>query len=74
MINPDIVGVGEDNSITSPNILWIEIGDFDILDNDVGYTSHSQTFSVKNSVGTSANQCFVRGYIYALVSGNIDGG
>ena len=55
MINPDVVSVGKTDSIASPDIFWVKIGDLDVLDDDVGDTSHSQTLSVENCIGTEAD-------------------
>ena len=73
MIDPDVVRVGKRDGITSPDIFRIEVSNLDVLDDDVGNTSHSQTLSVEDRVGTSADQCLVRSYIDSLVGGKIDG-
>tara|TARA_R110002060_G_scaffold31524_6_gene42104 strand:- start:214 stop:534 length:321 start_codon:yes stop_codon:yes gene_type:complete len=73
MIDPDIVGIRHADRVASPDILWVEVRDLDVLDDDVGDTGHSQTFAVEDSVGAETDECLVRGYVDALVRRDIDG-
>ena len=35
MIDPDIVGIRHADRVASPDILWVEVRDLDVLDDDV---------------------------------------
>lgn len=41
MVDPDEICVTEDDGITSPDIHWIQVGNLDVLDDDIRYTGHA---------------------------------
>ena len=45
MVNPDLRSARECDSVTTPDKLWVEVGDHDVLYNDVGGTDYSQPFA-----------------------------
>lgn len=64
MINPDLVGAIERNSITTPDILGVEVGNVDVLDDDVlDTTTHSQTLALDTSLVTHTENGLIRGNI-----------
>ena len=50
MVNPDIGSVGECDRITTPDKLWVEVGDHDVLNNDVGGFDYSQAFAEEDTL------------------------
>ena len=62
MVDPDHVGPCQRNCVTSPDILRVELGDVDVLDDDVGNTvSHPEAFALDDTVRTRAENCLVGG-------------
>lgn len=64
VINPDLIGAIERDSITTPDVLGVEVGNVDVLDDDVlGTTTHSQTLALDAGLVTHAENGLVRGNI-----------
>lgn len=60
VVDPDEIRAGEGNGITSPDVLWVELGDVDVLDDDVlGSVGDSETLSTDHCVGPNTNDGFV---------------
>jgi len=60
VVDPDEIRAGEGNGITSPDILWVELGNVDVLDDDVlGSICDSETLSTDHCVGSDTNDGLV---------------
>lgn len=75
--NPDEVRAIHSNSISTPDVLGVEVSDMDILDDDVlGTVGHTQTLSTDNTLGSNADQGLVRANVdtsnTSSVVGNAD--
>lgn len=46
VVNPDHVGVIQSNTIATPDILGVDIGDSKVLENNVGGTDQAETFTL----------------------------
>ena len=67
MVNPDVVGAVESDSVTTPDEFGVELGDVDVLDDDVADTVHqAQTLSTQDTRATHANNGLVGGDFQAL--------
>lgn len=61
MVDPDKVGAGKLNRITSPNVFRVQVGDLDVLDDDVGNTiGHPQALALDDALIAHAKDGFVR--------------
>lgn len=70
VVNPDVVGAVEGDSVTTPDELGVELRDVDVLDNDVADTVHqAQTLSTQDTRATHANNRLVGGDFQALNTG-----
>lgn len=79
VVDPDQVGAGQGDGITSPDVLGVELGDADVLDDDVLHAvGHAQTLALDDSRGAGAEDGLVRGDLdgvqTGLVVGDRDGG
>ena len=59
MVNPDIGSVRECDRITTPDKLWVEVGDHDVLNNDVGGVDHSQPFAEEDTLVSDSDDRLV---------------
>lgn len=60
MIDPDLVTVVEGNSITAPNVLWVELRNVDVLDDHITCAaSNAQSFAADNSGVTDTDDTLV---------------
>lgn len=60
VIDPDEISSGEGDGISSPDVLWVELGNVDVLDDDVlGSIGNSETLSSDHSIGTDTNNRLV---------------
>lgn len=73
MVNPDQICVRQDDSVASPDIFGIQVRDGDVLDDDVGYTGHAQTFAVQSGA-VDADEGLVGFHGDALVARCVDCG
>lgn len=66
LVDPDHVGTSQRDSITTPDVLRVELSDVDVLDNDVRNTvCHPNSLALDDTVRARAND--------SLVGGNHDG-
>lgn len=72
MVDPDQIGAGESDSVTSPDVLGVELGDVDVLDNDVcGAVRYTQTLAPDHTCGPNADDGLVAADIDARDTGLI---
>jgi hypothetical protein len=45
MIDPHHVTALQSDSITAPNVLWVQLGDVDVLQDDVASTHDTKAFA-----------------------------
>jgi hypothetical protein len=64
MIDPDKVGSGEAESISTPDILVVQVADLNVLYNDV-LASKAQALALNDTLGTNAEE--------GLVGSDLDG-
>lgn len=79
VVDPDQVGAGEGDGVTSPDVLRVQLRDTDVLDDDVLHAvGHAQTLALDDSGGARAEDGLVRGDLdgaqTGLVVGDLDGG
>lgn len=79
VVDPDQVGPGEGDGVTSPDVLGVQLRDADVLDDDVLHAvGHAQTLALDDSGGAGAEDGLVRGDLdgaqAGLVVGDRDGG
>jgi hypothetical protein len=61
VVDPDKIGASEGDSISSPNILWVEFSDVDVLDDHIlGAVGDAETFASNYSLAANANNRFIR--------------
>lgn len=62
VVDPDQVGSGQGNSITTPDVLRVQLGDPNVLDDNVLHAiGHAQTLALNNTGGARAEDGLVRG-------------
>lgn len=67
VVNPDLVGAIQGDSITTPDVLWVELCDVDVLDDDVlGTAGQTQALAAKDTSATNTNDGLVRSNSQAL--------
>lgn len=71
MVNPDLGSVRECDRITTPDKLWVEVGDHDVLNNDVGGIDHSQPFAEEDTLVSDSDDRLVRVNTDSLSSSSI---
>ena len=49
MINPDVVGITEGQGIAAPHVLGVQVGDLEVLDDDVGDRGQAETLACERS-------------------------
>ena len=60
VIDPDIVCSIQGDGISAPNIFRVDIGDLNVLENDVLSSIHDpQALAFDDTLGTIANDCLV---------------
>lgn len=59
MVNPDLGSVRKCDRITTPDKLWVEVGDHDVLNNDVGGFDDSQPFAEENTLVSDSDDRLV---------------
>ena len=60
VINPDVVGTIQSEGIAAPNEFRIQIGEVDILDDDILNVIHqSKAFASKNSIASFTDDRFI---------------
>lgn len=64
MVNPDEVRSGKGDSITTPNVLVVQIADLDVLNNDV-LARKAQALALDDTLGSNTQE--------GLVGSNLDG-
>ena len=64
MVNPDEVSSGERESISTPDILVVQVTDLNVLDNDV-LAGEGQTLALYDTLGSNTQD--------GLVGTNLDG-
>ncbi len=61
MVDPDHVGVVQGDGISTPDVLRVEIGDVDVLDDDVlGTADHAEAFALDDPLASDTDQGLVR--------------
>ena len=61
MVDPDIVCFVQGDGVSSPDILRVDVGDLNVLQNDVlRSVDNSQAFAFDDTLGAIADDCFVR--------------
>lgn len=74
MVNPDVVGTIQSDSIAAPDVLGVEFGDMDVLNDDVVCAaSETQSLATKHTRTTDTDNGFVGGDLQALEAGVIVG-
>lgn len=79
VVDPDQVGAGQGDGITTPDVLGVELRDADVLDDDVLYAvGHAETLALDDSGGARAEDGLVRGDLdgaqTSIVVGDSDSG
>lgn len=79
MVYPDEVGAGEGDGVAAPDVLGVEVGDVDVLDNDIfGAVRDAEALALNHTRGPDADDGLVAADIDAgdtsLVVGHGDGG
>jgi hypothetical protein len=70
MVNPDQVRAIQGDSITTPDVLGVQLGDVNILDDNIANAiANTQTLATKNTRAADTNDGLVRGNIDTLESG-----
>lgn len=64
VVDPDQVRSGEGDSITTPDVLVVEVADLDVLDNDI-LASKAQALALDDTLGSDTED--------SLVGSNLDG-
>jgi len=60
VVDPDIVCSIQGDGISAPNIFRVDIGDLNVLENDVLSSIHDpQALAFDDTLGTIANDCLV---------------
>lgn len=74
MVDPDLVGAIQGDSITTPDVLRVELRDVDVLDDDILDTaSQTQTLAAKDTSATNTDDGLVRSNRQALETGFVVG-
>ena len=61
VIDPDIVCFVQGDGVSAPDILRVDVGDLDVLQNDVlSPVDNSQAFTFDDTLGAIADDCLVR--------------
>lgn len=67
MVDPDLVGAVQGNSITAPDELGVQLGDVNVLDNDIANAvAHAQTLATDDTSTANTNDGLVGGHIDTL--------
>lgn len=79
VVDPDQVSAGQGDGITTPDVLGVQLGDTDVLDDDVLHAvGHAQTLALDDSRGARAEDGLVRGDLDGVQTGLVvsdrDGG
>lgn len=79
VVDPDQVSAGEGDGITTPDVLGVQLGDADVLNDDVLHAvGHAQTLALDDSGGARAEDGLVRGDLNGAQTGLVvsdrDGG
>ena len=60
VVNPDHVGAVDGDGITTPDVLRVDLGSTDVLDDDVlNAASHTETLALHNTLGALADDRLV---------------
>jgi hypothetical protein len=60
VVNPDEIGTIKSHGITTPDVLRVQFGDMDVLDDDVLGSLDVETLALDDTVGTDTNNGLVR--------------
>lgn len=58
MINPKISGTSKSKCIASPDVGWVQVGNSDVLDNNISDPREAESFSL-DSGPVLADQCLL---------------
>lgn len=76
MVNPNKIRAVDLDSITTPNVLRVQLGDVDVLNDDVLSTLDVKTLALDNTIGTDTHDRLIRvddnGVESSLIVGNVD--
>ena len=80
MVNPDVVSLVKGDGVSTPDVLRVDVGDLNVLDNDVlGTVDNAETLALDDTVAAFTNDRLVRGDsdtegTSGVVSDGVDGG
>jgi hypothetical protein len=60
VINPDEIGTIKSHGVATPNVLRVQFGDMDVLDDDVLGSLDVETLALDDTIGTDTNNGLVR--------------
>lgn len=64
MVDPNVAAPIQGYSISAPDVLWVELGDVDVLDNHVGHIAdESQALAANDTCVTHADDALVRSHV-----------
>lgn len=69
MVDPDLVAAVEGDTIASPDVLRVELGDVNVLDDDVLGAVDAQTLTTDDTGITNTNNGLVGAYFKAVQAG-----
>lgn len=74
VVNPDLVGAIQTDSITTPDVLRVELRDVDVLDDDILSTAgQAQTLAANDTGAANTDNGLVRSNCQALETGFVVG-
>lgn len=72
MVDPNPTRAGKDESVSTPDVRGVEVCNFDVLDDDVGYANEAQTLSDEFGGCAESNKGLVRRYIDPLYTSRVE--